>query len=63
MVYNDIQFEIGRDLIHIKIKNRPFREKCNLFLRRTLSAFLNLIIIFGGVYLLIKIEENNEEII
>ena len=61
-VYEDIQFEIDRESIAKSIKNRTFEEKVKLYIRRSLSAFINLVVLIAGLYGLILLQEREAAI-
>jgi len=54
-MYREIDFEVNREAINIMIQNRSRAEKFNLTIRRLLSNLMNLVILFGGVFLIIKV--------
>ena len=56
-VLSDIQFEIKRSELLLIISKRPFNERMKLYFRRFISLILNLFLIFGGLYLIIKVNE------
>lgn len=61
-VYKDIKFELGREEIEKNIKKRNFNQKVLLLLRRTVSTLINMAVIFSGLYAIIYIEDQQDEI-
>lgn len=59
----EIDFFLHRDTILQKIKERKTFEKCMLTLRRLISVTLNIALLLGAIYTIIKIQDLENDLV
>jgi hypothetical protein len=57
LIYKALAFEMHRDQIKELISQRQFNQKMKLLARRIVSLTLNMIITFGGIYVVIMVQD------